>query len=282
MLGDDAVRDRRLAVGVVAAEDAAVTLRVSPQKLLASLDPLTLRLFSRLRQQQDNALQVGRRGGSEVQRLHQQQQAAAATKRHPSSRSLRRSAAAAVLSAGPRACCLAGGHHCGRCRCHNSFGRMWPTTTTAEAAPSRRPTAVPAAGHICRGHPQHTCSGWPGPPTAAAPPCVEVHESSRRQPRRGRQGAGHLSQQQPSHSKGRAPAAVPQLTGPAACCEAVGQEGRRRSSCRCWRADSACCVGGAAACRAQGGPVYGAATDAVCQAACGGEALSVHQHQIAS
>lgn len=105
VLGDDAVRDRRLAVGVVAAEDGAVTLRVSPQKFLASLDPLTLRLFSMLRQQQDNALQVGRRGGSQVQRLHQQQQAAAAaTKRYPSSRSLRRPAAAAVLSAGPRVC----------------------------------------------------------------------------------------------------------------------------------------------------------------------------------
>lgn len=60
MLGDDAVRDRRLAVGVAAAEDGVVTLRVSPQKFLASLDPLTLRLFSRLRQQQDSALQVGR------------------------------------------------------------------------------------------------------------------------------------------------------------------------------------------------------------------------------
>jgi hypothetical protein len=58
VLGDDAVRDRRLAVGVVAAEDGVVTLRVSPQKFVATLDPLTLRLFSRLRQQQDSALQV--------------------------------------------------------------------------------------------------------------------------------------------------------------------------------------------------------------------------------
>lgn len=59
VLGDDAVRDRRLAVGVVAAKDGVVTLRVSPQKFLAALDPLTLRLFSRLRQQQDDTLQVG-------------------------------------------------------------------------------------------------------------------------------------------------------------------------------------------------------------------------------
>lgn len=58
MLGDDAVRDRRLAVGVVAADKVVVTLRVSPQKFLGALDPLTLRLFSRLRQQQEDTLQV--------------------------------------------------------------------------------------------------------------------------------------------------------------------------------------------------------------------------------
>lgn len=60
MLGDDAVRDRRLAVGVVAADEGVVTLRVSPQKFLSSLDPLTLRLFARLRQQQEDTLQVCR------------------------------------------------------------------------------------------------------------------------------------------------------------------------------------------------------------------------------
>lgn len=64
MIGDDAVRDRRLAVGVVATEDGVVTLRMSPQKFLASLDPLTLRLFSRIRQQQDGALQVGAGAGA--------------------------------------------------------------------------------------------------------------------------------------------------------------------------------------------------------------------------
>jgi hypothetical protein len=44
-------------VGVVAAEDGVITLRVSCQKFLFTLDPLTLRLFSRLRQQQEDALQ---------------------------------------------------------------------------------------------------------------------------------------------------------------------------------------------------------------------------------
>lgn len=58
MLGDDALREKRLAVGVVAAQDDVITLRVTPQKFLAALDPLTLRLFSRLRQQQDDTLQV--------------------------------------------------------------------------------------------------------------------------------------------------------------------------------------------------------------------------------
>jgi hypothetical protein len=74
VLGDDAVRDRRLAVGVVAAEDGVVTLRVSPQKFVATLDPLTLRLFSRLRQQQDGALQVCRgrliEGGQDLLTQH--------------------------------------------------------------------------------------------------------------------------------------------------------------------------------------------------------------------
>jgi hypothetical protein len=54
------VRDGRLAVGVMAAEDGVITLRVSCQKFLSTLDPLTLRLFSRLRQQQEDALQVCR------------------------------------------------------------------------------------------------------------------------------------------------------------------------------------------------------------------------------
>lgn len=59
MLGDDAVRDKRLAVGVVAAEeDGVLTLKVAPQKFLSSLDPLTLRLFGKLRQQQQETLQV--------------------------------------------------------------------------------------------------------------------------------------------------------------------------------------------------------------------------------
>lgn len=58
MLGDDAVRDRRLAVGVVAASDDVVTLRVAPQKFLSAMDALTLRLFGRLRQQQEQVLQV--------------------------------------------------------------------------------------------------------------------------------------------------------------------------------------------------------------------------------
>jgi hypothetical protein len=60
VLGDDGIRDRRLAVGVVAAESGVVTLRVSLQRFLASLDPLTLRLFGRLRQQQEQSLQVRR------------------------------------------------------------------------------------------------------------------------------------------------------------------------------------------------------------------------------
>lgn len=45
-------------MGVVTADEVVVTLRVSPQKFLGVLDPLTLRLFSRLRQQQEDTLQV--------------------------------------------------------------------------------------------------------------------------------------------------------------------------------------------------------------------------------
>jgi hypothetical protein len=272
VLGDDAVRDRRLAVGVVAAEDGVVTLRVSPQKFLASLDPLTLRLFSRLRQQQDNSVQVGRRIWLERQLPHPQQQPAASVQPQ-----LAELAADVLSDLSTRVCPLVGRHHCSCCCCQSSFGRgRQPTATTAQAAPapSRRPAADPAAGHFCRGHPQHTCPCHRRrTPTAAAPPCVAVDKDSKRQPRRRPKGAGGLPRQQPADSKGRAHAAAGQLTGPAAGCEARGREGRRASSCSGWRADRRCCMGGAAACGAQGGPVRGAATDAVCQAPCGGEAL---------
>eukprot|EP00879_Flechtneria_rotunda_P031124 GHRR01033976.1.p1 GENE.GHRR01033976.1~~GHRR01033976.1.p1 ORF type:complete len:353 (+),score=108.19 GHRR01033976.1:879-1937(+) len=50
VLGDDAMRERRLAVGVVAATQV-VTLHIPPQKMLSALDSLTLRLFGRLRTQ---------------------------------------------------------------------------------------------------------------------------------------------------------------------------------------------------------------------------------------
>eukprot|EP00775_Hariotina_reticulata_P011127 gene11127-11281_t len=52
ILGDDAIRERRLAVSVVALT-AVVTLRLPPQKLLTGLDALTLRLLGRLQKQQD-------------------------------------------------------------------------------------------------------------------------------------------------------------------------------------------------------------------------------------
>lgn len=45
------MRERRLGVSVVALT-SVVTLRLAPQKLLSALDPLTLRLFGKLKQQQ--------------------------------------------------------------------------------------------------------------------------------------------------------------------------------------------------------------------------------------
>ena len=57
VLGDDAMRERCLAVSVVALS-TVTTLRASPQKLLACLDLLTLRLFGKLAAQQGQAEQL--------------------------------------------------------------------------------------------------------------------------------------------------------------------------------------------------------------------------------
>lgn len=63
MLGDDALRERRLAVGVLAAT-AVTTLKIEVLKFMSCMDPLTLRLLGRLQQQQlpeqQRLIQVGR------------------------------------------------------------------------------------------------------------------------------------------------------------------------------------------------------------------------------
>lgn len=51
ILGDDCVREKRMAVTVVAVTEIAA-IRMLPQKFLTALDPLTARLFGRLRNQQ--------------------------------------------------------------------------------------------------------------------------------------------------------------------------------------------------------------------------------------
>lgn len=57
VVGDDAMCERCLAVSVVALSPVT-TLRAAPQKLLVCLDPLTLRLFAKLPQQQGQAEQL--------------------------------------------------------------------------------------------------------------------------------------------------------------------------------------------------------------------------------
>jgi hypothetical protein len=56
VLGDDALRERRLAVGVLAATKVT-TLKIEVLKFMSCMDPLTLRLFGRLQQQQPPAQQ---------------------------------------------------------------------------------------------------------------------------------------------------------------------------------------------------------------------------------
>jgi hypothetical protein len=56
VLGDDALRERRLAVGVLAATQVT-TLKIEVLKFMSCMDPLTLRLFGRLQQQQPPAQQ---------------------------------------------------------------------------------------------------------------------------------------------------------------------------------------------------------------------------------
>ncbi|WIA29595.1 hypothetical protein OEZ86_012085 [Tetradesmus obliquus] len=79
VLGDDALRERRLAVGVLAAT-AVTTLKIEVLKFMSCMDPLTLRLLGRLQQQQL----------PEQQRLIQGVLEATDTRSHPQAQQLHR------------------------------------------------------------------------------------------------------------------------------------------------------------------------------------------------